>query len=133
MAIWCYKPNAIKEDLKKMQIKQRCICCGRILPYSAFWKRKTNPPIRRNYLELEQFDNQCKECYLKTIDNDNIDTILPVLKHFNVPYIETQWKNTCQYAKDRPGSVMGRYLSKMKLCAYYEFGFADSAQFNQKG
>ena len=115
-----------------MNNKQKCICCQRILPLSSFWKRKTNPPVRKGHLELEQYDNKCKECYLSIVNNNDPDTFLPILQHFNVPYIKDQWNRTCEYAQGRPGSVLGRYLSKMKLCAYYEFEFKDSDHFNKE-
>lgn len=114
-----------------METKQKCICCQRVLPFSSFWKKKVNPPIYKGHLELEQFDNKCKECYLALVDNNNPDTFMPILQHFNVPYIEKDWQRTREYAEGRPGSVLGRYLSKMKLCAYYSFGFADSDHFNE--
>lgn len=99
---------------------------------SSFWKKKTNPPVRTGYLKLEQFDDKCKDCYLATVDNSDPKTFLPILQHFNVPYIEKEWEYTREYAENRPGSVLGRYLSKMKLCAYYGFEFKDSDHFNQK-
>lgn len=114
-----------------MQTKQKCICCQRMLPLSSFWRKKTNPPVRKDYLKLERPDNKCKECYLQTVDNNNSNTFMSILQHFNVPYIEKEWQATCDFAEGRPGSVLGRYLSKMKLCAYYSFGFEDSDHFNE--
>lgn len=110
--------------------KQKCICCQQVLPFSSFWKKKASPPIWKGHLELEQFDNKCKECYLHTVDNNDVNTFLPILQHFDVPYIEKEWRLTCEYTEGRPGSVLGRYLSKMKLCAFYGFGFEDSKHFN---
>ena len=131
MVIWFFKPNAIKEELQKMN-KIECICCKKRLPLSSFWRIKANPPVRKDYMQLEKYDTKCKQCYLQEINYQDIRTILPILQHFNVPYIQDEWNRTYDLYHNKPGSVIGRYLSKMKLLAYYNFGFNDSDWFNSR-
>jgi hypothetical protein len=54
------------------------------------------------------------------VDNWNPDTYLWILQEIDVPYIPEEWnKLMATYAKDRSKltglSIIGRYLSKMKL------------------
>ena len=58
-------------------------------------------------------------------------TFLPILKLFDIPYIEDEWiKLICSISENifrwRNRTVFGSYLSKMKLAAYKPFGFKDS-------
>ena len=70
------------------------------------------------------------------VDNWNPDTYLWILQEADVPYIPEEWyKLLSSYAKDRSKvtvmTIIGRYLSKMKLKQYKEFRWKDS-EFLQK-
>lgn len=67
--------------------------------------------------------NQCKKCITMHVDNWNPDTYLWILQEIDVPYVPEEWnKLLATYGKDRAKltgmSILGRYLSKMKLKQY---------------
>ena len=70
--------------------------------------------------------NQCKKCVTMHVDNWNPDTYLWILQEVDVPYVPEEWnKLLATYGKDRAKltgmSILGRYLSKMKLKQYKEY------------
>lgn len=69
---------------------------------------------------------QCKKCITMHVDNWNPDTYLWILQEVDVPYVPEEWnKLLATYGKDRSKltgmSILGRYLSKMKLKQYKEY------------
>ena len=80
----------------------------------------------------------CKQCLTMHIDNFDESTFLWLLKKMDVPYIPAEW-NTLRdriYEKDpsklKSGSVFGRYLSKMKLKQWRQYGWADTEKLQQE-
>ena len=75
--------------------------------------------------------NQCKKCITMHVDNWNPDTFLWILQEIDVPYIPEEWnKLMATYAKDRSKltglSIIGRYLSKMKLKQFKDYRWKDN-------
>ena len=69
---------------------------------------------------------QCKKCITMHIDNFNPETYLWILQECDVPYVPEEWnKLLASYGKDRSKltgtTILGRYLSKMKLKQYREY------------
>ena len=69
---------------------------------------------------------QCKKCLTMHIDNWNPDTFLWILQEIDVPYVPDEWnKLMAKYAMDRSKvtgmTILGRYLSKMKLKQYKDY------------
>lgn len=67
--------------------------------------------------------NQCKKCLTMHVDNWNPDTYLWILQEIDVPYVPEEWnKLLAKYGQDKRKltglSILGRYLSKMKLKQY---------------
>ena len=87
-----------------------------------------------NNLEKYQNDgklDQCKKCLTMHVDNFNPDTYLWILQEIDVPYIPDEWnKLLASYAKDKSKltgmTILGRYLSKMKLKQHKEYRWKDS-------
>ena len=80
--------------------------------------------------------HQCKECLTMHVDNWNPETYTWILQECDVPYIPDEWnKLMATYAKDRSTvtgmTIIGRYLSKMKLKQYKDFRWKDT-QFLQE-
>ena len=85
---------------------------------------------------LEKFPNDgklplCKKCVTMHVDNWNPDTYLWILQDVDVPYIPDEWnKLMLKYAA--PGmkvtgtTILGRYLSKMKLKQHKDFRWKDT-------
>ena len=75
--------------------------------------------------------NQCKKCTSMHVDNFNADTYLWVLQECDVPYVPDEWnKLLAKYGQDRTKltgmTILGRYLSKMKLKQYKEYTWKDT-------
>lgn len=70
--------------------------------------------------------NQCKKCLTMHVDNWDPDTYLWILQEIDVPYVPDEWnKLLAKYGQDRKKltglSILGRYLSKMKLKQYQDY------------
>ena len=73
----------------------------------------------------------CKKCMTLHVDNWDPQTYLWILQEVDVPYIPDEWnKLLANYGKDRSKvtglTILGRYLSKMKLKQYRDFRWADN-------
>lgn len=85
---------------------------------------------------LEKYPNegvfpQCKKCMTMHVDNWDPDTYIWILQEADVPYIPEEWnKLMATYAKDRSKvtgmSIIGRYLSKMKLKQWKQYRWKDT-------
>ena len=101
--------------------KVYCSKCGKTMAVSSFYTYKDGSKC-----EL------CKACLTMHVNNFDTSTFLWLLEKFDVPYIEAEW-NTLRdraYQKDpykmTGMSVFGKYLSKMKLKQWKEYGWADT-------
>ena len=73
----------------------------------------------------------CKKCMTLHVDNWDPSTYLWILQEVDVPYIPEEWnKLLATYGKDRSKltglTILGRYLSKMKLKQYRDFRWNDT-------
>ena len=69
---------------------------------------------------------QCKKCVSMHVDNFNPDTYLWILQECDVPYVPQEWdKLLTSYGRDKSKltgmTILGRYLSKMKLKQYRDY------------
>ena len=69
---------------------------------------------------------KCKKCLTMHIDNWNPDTYLWILQEIDVPYVPDEWnKLMAKYAQDKTKvtgtTILGRYLSKMKLKQFKDY------------
>ena len=74
---------------------------------------------------------QCKKCITMHIDNFDSNTYLWILQECDVPYVPEEWnKLLASYGKDRSKltstTIIGRYLSKMKLKQFKEYRWKDT-------
>lgn len=103
-----------------------CEKCNRTMARESFYTSNN----------LEKYPNdgvlsQCKKCITMHVDNWNPDTYLWILQEVDVPYIPEEWnKLMASYAKDRSKvtgmTIIGRYLSKMKLKQFREYRWKDT-------
>ena len=75
---------------------------------------------------------QCKKCITMHVDNWNPDTYLWILQEADVPYVPDEWNKLMEkYARDKSKvtgmTILGRYLSKMKLKQFKEYRWKDTA------
>ena len=75
--------------------------------------------------------NLCKQCISAHVDNFDPDTYLWILQECDVPYIPEEWNKTlAKYGQDRKkltgATILGRYLSKMKMKQFKDFRWKDT-------
>lgn len=75
--------------------------------------------------------NQCKKCITMHVDNWNPETYMWILQEVDVPYIPDEWNKLLEsYGKDKSKvtgmTILGRYLSKMKLKQFKEYRWKDT-------
>ena len=75
--------------------------------------------------------NQCKKCITMHVDNWNPDSYLWILQEADVPYIPDEWSKLLEsYGRDKTKmtgmTILGRYLSKMKLKQFKEYRWKDT-------
>ena len=85
---------------------------------------------------LEKYPNggklkQCKKCITMHVDNWDPSTFIPILQEIDVPYIKEQWDQLLEKFGQDPtkitgATILGRYLSKMKLTQWNKYRFADT-------
>lgn len=74
----------------------------------------------------------CKKCLTMHVDNWNPETFTPILKEVDVPYIPEEWNKLLEsYGQDKRKvtgmTILGRYLSKMKLKQFKDYRWKDTA------
>ena len=74
----------------------------------------------------------CKDCLYLSLNDEDINTIFPLMQEFNIPYIEDVWRRLLNNKSIAAPSIFGKYLATMKLYSYSSFGYNDSYLFNNK-
>ena len=98
-----------------------CDKCGKTMDDTNFYTYKDG---RKTEL--------CKKCLTMHIDNFNPDTFLWILEKMDVPYIPEEWNVLRNRAYEKGPqkmngmSVIGKYISKMKLKQWKQYGWADT-------
>ena len=106
----------------------QCYCekCNRTMDENQFYTSNN----------LEKYPNDgkfpiCKKCMTLHVDNWDPKTYMWILQEADVPYVPEEWdKLMAKYAKDKTKvtgmTIVGRYLSKMKLKQYKEYRWKDT-------
>lgn len=105
----------------------QCFCekCHRTMSDKEFYKTNNTEKYPSGYL------NQCKKCLTMHVNNWDPNTYLWILQECDVPYVQTEWdKLLADYGSDPKKvtgtTILGRYLSKMKLVQYRDKRWADN-------
>lgn len=80
--------------------------------------------------------NECKKCLTRHVNNYDPDTYLWILQEADVPYIEDEWNSLLsRYGRDRTKltglTILGRYLSKMKLVQFRNYRWDDTQKLKE--
>lgn len=109
-----------------------CKRCGRILKPVNFYSSNNLEKYPNGKVDL------CKKCMTAKVNCWDSDTYLWILKECDIPYLPSEWnKVLAEYAsgKDptdiKTTTIIGRYISKMKLTQYKKARYADSEQLQQ--
>ena len=105
-----------------------CEKCGRTMDDNQFYTSKNiekYPPDGKM--------RQCKKCMTMFVDNWDPKTYLWILEEVDVPYIKDEWDRLLEKygsgadAKKITGmTILGKYLSKMKLKQFCTYHWADT-------
>lgn len=104
-----------------------CEKCNRTMDDNQFYTSKN----------LEKYPhegklNLCKKCLTMHLDNWDPDTYLWILQEIDVPYIKEEWDRLLEKHGQDPKkitgvTILGRYLSKMKLKQFAKYTWEDTA------
>lgn len=103
-----------------------CEKCNRTMNSTEFYSSNN----------LEKYPNDgkfpvCKKCMTMHVDNWNPDTYLWILQEADVPYVPEEWNKLMEkYGRDPQSitgmTILGRYLSKMKLKQFKDYRWKDT-------
>lgn len=108
--------------------KFRCARCGSELTSINFYRHHDGV-----------YDDLCKQCLCAHVNNFDPSTFEWILKKLDYPYVPQEWEKTLKQAIDKHGinkltgiSVMGRYISRMKLNAWKDYTYKDSEELQKR-
>ena len=102
-----------------------CKKCNRTMAEDQFYGSNNAEKYPEGKLD------SCKKCITMHVDNWNPETYVWILQECDVPYVPDEWMKLLEsYGRDRSKvtgmTILGRYLSKMKLKQYKEYRFKDT-------
>lgn len=108
-----------------------CRTCKRTMDSTQFYQSRRID----KYPPDGHFD-ECKKCLTRHVDNFDPRTYMWILQEADVPYIEDEWNGLLlKYGKDKSKmttmTIIGRYLSKMKLKQYSEYHWDDTERLKE--
>lgn len=109
-----------------------CEKCGKTMDEKEFYKSKN----------IEKYPpdgtmNICKKCLTMHVDNWDTETYKWILQEIDVPYIKKEWDALLEkYGQDPTKitgmTILGRYLSKMKLKQFKDLTWEDTERLEEK-
>lgn len=109
-----------------------CQKCGRTMDEDQFYTSKNLTKYPNNGKLRE-----CKKCLTLHVDNWDPETYKPILKEIDVPYIKDEWNTLLEkFGKDPARitgmTILGRYLSKMKLKQWSKYTWEDTERLERE-
>nr|DAH81398.1 MAG TPA: TFIIB Transcription factor zinc-finger [Caudoviricetes sp.] len=103
-----------------------CKKCGKTMKDSEFYTSKNI----EKYPPDGKMDT-CKKCLTMHVDNWDPETFKWILQEIDVPYIKEEWDALLEKWAKNPEKVtgltiLGRYLSKMKLKQWSQYSWKDT-------
>lgn len=103
-----------------------CEKCGRTMNGDQFYTS--------NNLEKYPEDgklHQCKKCLTMHVNNWDPETFLPILEEIDIPWVPEEWNTLLRkYGQNRAEvtgtTILGRYISKMRLKQYKDYRWKDT-------
>lgn len=113
-----YRPGV--QAISKGSGKYFCSKCRKTLDEKQFFKTSRVDKHPSGVLP------ECKTCATMAVDDTDPSTFLPLLKEIDVPYIPGEWRALLMKKDARSSSVLGKYVSKMRLNQFKKYRWADS-------
>ena len=109
-----------------------CKTCKRTMDSGEFYTSKRVDKFPPNGKMPE-----CKKCLTRHVDNWDPRTYLWILEDIDVTYIEDEWTTLLnRYGQDKKKmtgtTILGRYLSKMKLKQFRDYHWDDTERLKQE-
>lgn len=109
-----------------------CKTCGRTMDEEQFYTSK-----RKDRYPLDGKLTECRKCITRHVDNFDPETYKWILEEVDVPYIEDVWTALLEKHGKNPSkltgmTILGRYLSTMKLKQYKRYCYDDSARIKEE-
>lgn len=113
-----YKPG--QQVVSKGNGKYFCLSCKKTLDEKQFFKTSRTDKHSSGVLP------ECKTCITMRVDDTDPATFLPILREIDVPYIPGEWRALLMKKDSRSSSILGKYVSKMRLNQFKKYRWADS-------
>lgn len=113
-----YKPG--QQVISKGNGKYFCLSCKKTLDEKQFFKTSRIDKHPSGVLP------ECKTCITMRVDDTDPATFLPILREIDVPYIPGEWRALLMKKDSRSSSILGKYVSKMRLNQFKKYRWADS-------
>ena len=120
-----------------LYLGKKCNCCGRSYQqeeHQFFYNKKYTfyedmgvTFKKQEHIELDI----CKSCVRWLVNPRDIDTVLPVLKYLDIPFIIEEWENIVKYY-NYDNTCIGRYIAKMQLFSFKNYIYDDSNEINYR-
>lgn len=110
-----------------------CPTCQRTMDANQFYTSK-----RLDVYTAEGKLHECKKCLTRHVDNYDPETYLWILEAVDVPYIRKEWDRLLEKAQEKDPTkisgmtILGKYLSKMKLRQWGEYSWDDSEKLEEE-
>lgn len=104
----------------KGQGKLFCLNCKKTLDEKQYFKTG----------RVDKFSNgllpHCKTCVTMGVNDGDPTTFLSILKEIDVPFIPSEWRALLIKKPTNSASILGKYVSKMRLNQFKKYKWADS-------
>lgn len=111
--------------------KKMCEKCGSTMETTNFYSSNNKERFPDGKV------NKCKKCWTMHVDCWNKETFFPLLEEADVPFVEEEWKKEVDKAvnsgkKISGMTVIGKYLSRMRLSQYRDSRWKDTGAIAEK-
>lgn len=113
-----YKPGV--QAIPKGAGKYFCTTCHKTLDEKQFFKTSRLDKHPAGVLP------ECKTCITMGVVDTDPSTFLPILKEIDAVYHPKAWRELLVKKTPRSPSILGKYVSMMKLNQYKKYGWNDS-------
>lgn len=101
--------------------KYFCPTCRKTLDNKQFFKTNRIDKHPEGVLP------ECKACLTMAVDDTDPSTFLSILKEIDIPYVPDEWRKLLMTKDRKSGSILGKYISKMKLNQFKKYRWNDSS------
>ena len=114
--VYAPQPN----PLSKGPGKYFCLTCKKTLSEREFFKTGRKDKYPAGILP------HCKTCVTMGVSDSDPTTFLPILKEIDIPYMPGEWRALLAKKDARGASILGKYVSKMRLNQYKKYSWVDT-------